>query len=105
MEFGKRGIKMALNKNNQEVTGAREKYKKEKVKKQQKQEKPATKQRRIVRVRLIPIWLRVILVALLLAVSVIVGAVFGYSVIGDGEAKDVFKKSTWTHMLDLIEKE
>ncbi|WP_077215457.1 DNA-directed RNA polymerase subunit beta [Bacillus dakarensis] len=96
---------MALNKNNQEVTGAREKYKKEKVKKQQKQEKPATKQRRIVRVRLIPIWLRVILVALLLAVSVIVGAVFGYSVIGDGEAKDVFKKSTWTHMLDLIEKE
>lgn len=105
MEFGKRGIKMALNKNNQEVTSSREKYKKEKVQKQQKKEKATTKQRRIVRVRLIPIWLRVILVALLLALSILVGAVFGYSVIGDGAAKDVFKKSTWTHMIDLIEKE
>ncbi len=57
------------------------------------------------RVRMFPIWLRLILVIVLAAVSLTIGAVIGYSVIGDGKAGDTFKKSTWTHIIDLVEKE
>ncbi|WP_226679091.1 DNA-directed RNA polymerase subunit beta [Mesobacillus jeotgali] len=86
---------MALNKNNQEAI-TREEVKKEK--------KTREKKKRI-RIRLIPIWLRIIIVILLLAASIALGAMFGYAVMGGGKAKDVFEKSTWTHILDLVEKE
>ncbi|MFL0581088.1 DNA-directed RNA polymerase subunit beta [Solibacillus sp. FSL K6-1781] len=55
-----------------------------------------------VRLRLIPIWLRIIIVILLFLVAVIVGLVIGYSVIGDGAAFDVLKWETWQHLLDII---
>jgi flagellar basal body-associated protein FliL len=83
---------MALNKNNQEAV-TREEVKKEK--------KTREKKKRI-RVRLIPIWLRIIIVILLLAASIVLGAMFGYAVMGGGKAKDVFEKSTWTHIIDLV---
>ena len=54
-----------------------------------------------VQIRLIPIWLRLILVVLLLVVVSIIGLQFGYSYIGDGDLKDVLKKDTWTHILDI----
>lgn len=86
---------MALNKNNQEAI-TREEVKKEK--------KTREKKKRI-RVRLIPIWLRIMIVLVLLAASIVLGTMFGYAVMGGGKAKDVFEKSTWTHILDLVEKE
>ena len=86
---------MALNKNNQEAT-TREEVKKSK--------KTREKKKRI-RVRLFPIWLRIIIVILLLAASVVLGAMFGYAVMGSGKAKDVFEKSTWTHIIDLVNRE
>lgn len=86
---------MALNKNNQEAI-TREEVKKEK--------KTREKKKRI-RIRLIPIWLRIIIVLVLLAASIVLGAMFGYAVMGGGKAKDVFEKSTWTHIMDLVEKE
>ena len=55
-----------------------------------------------VRLRLIPIWLRILIVILLFLVAVIVGLVVGYSVIGDGAASDVLKWETWQHLLDII---
>jgi uncharacterized membrane protein YvbJ len=84
-----------LNKNNSEAA-TREEVKKEK--------KTREKKKRI-RVRLIPIWLRIIIVLILLAASILLGAMFGYAVMGGGKAKDIFEKSTWTHILDLVEKE
>jgi hypothetical protein len=29
----------------------------------------------------------------------------GYGVIGDGKPMNVFEKETWTHIIDLVEKE
>lgn len=87
---------MALNKNNQEAI-TREEVKKEKKKTREKKKR--------IRVRLIPIWLRIIIVILLLAASIVLGAMFGYSVMGGGKAKDVFEKSTWTHIIDLVNRE
>ncbi|MBT2661550.1 DNA-directed RNA polymerase subunit beta [Bacillus sp. ISL-45] len=86
---------MALNENNQEAI-TREEVKKNK--------KTREKKKRI-RVRLIPIWLRIMIVVLLLAASVVLGAMFGYAVMGGGEAKDVFEKSTWSHIIDLVNRE
>ena len=86
---------MALNENNQEAI-TREEVKKNK--------KTREKKKRI-RVRLIPIWLRIMIVILLFAASIVLGAMFGYAVMGGGEAKDVFEKSTWTHIMDLVNRE
>jgi flagellar basal body-associated protein FliL len=86
---------MALNKNNSEAA----------TREQVKQEKKTREKRKRIRVRLIPIWLRIIIVVILLAASIVLGAMFGYGVMGGGEAKDVFEKSTWTHIGDLVNKE
>lgn len=55
-----------------------------------------------VQMRLIPIWLRIILVLVLLTGAAILGAMLGYGYIGDGVPADVLKKETWTHILDIV---
>ncbi|KYD07047.1 hypothetical protein B4102_1992 [Heyndrickxia sporothermodurans] len=75
----------------------REQLKEEKV-------KASTKEKRKVRVRLIPIWLRVIIVIFTLFISLILGVIIGYGVIGDGKPMDALKKSTWSHIIDLVNK-
>lgn len=57
------------------------------------------------RKRLIPIWLRVIIVVLLCFVSLIAGLVFGYGVIGEGNPSDALDKSTWQHIIDIVTKQ
>ncbi|WP_370296843.1 DNA-directed RNA polymerase subunit beta [Rossellomorea marisflavi] len=59
---------------------------------------------RWVRVRLFPIWLRILLFLVLFAGFLALGAVFGYAVIGDGKASDVFKAETWQHIADIVKK-
>ncbi|WP_210364468.1 DNA-directed RNA polymerase subunit beta [Bacillus sp. REN3] len=86
---------MTLNKNNQEAL----------TRDQVKEEKQSREKKKRIRVRLIPIWLRIIIVILLLGASIVLGAMFGYAVMGGGKAKDVFEKSTWTHIIDLVDKE
>lgn len=56
-----------------------------------------------VRIRLFPIWLRVILVLGLLLTTIIIGLFVGYSVIGDGVPSELFKMKTWTHITDIIQ--
>lgn len=77
-----------------------------KLKKQQREqensENEEPKKVRWVQIRLIPIWLRIIIVLGLLVVVAIGGLYFGYSVIGDGDPGDVLKKTTWTHITDII---
>lgn len=57
------------------------------------------------RKRKFPIILRLLVVSLLLAASLIGGLMFGYGVIGDGKPKDILDKSTWQHIVDIVEKE
>ncbi|GLC87909.1 DNA-directed RNA polymerase subunit beta [Lysinibacillus piscis] len=57
---------------------------------------------RWVQIRLIPIWLRVVLILLLICGAASLGAMFGYGVIGGGDATDVFKKETWQHIFDIM---
>ena len=55
-----------------------------------------------VQIRIIPIWLRLILIILLIGIVSIIGLRIGYSYIGDGNPEDVLKKETWVHILDII---
>lgn len=55
--------------------------------------------------RRFPILLRVIIITAALVISLGLGLMVGYGVIGDGEPKDVLKKETWQHILDIVEKE
>lgn len=59
-------------------------------------------QRRFIRIRLVPIWLRIVLFLLLCIIVTAIGIVFGYSVIGEGESGDALKWSTWKHILDIM---
>lgn len=57
-----------------------------------------------VRIRLIPIWLRVVLLVIFTGVFLVAGAAVGYGLLGNGNPGDVLKGSTWTHIIDLVEK-
>lgn len=74
-------------------------------KKEQKAEIKHTENKDKIRIRLIPIWLRVIIIIALIFVSMTLGAAIGYGVLGDGKVSDVFKPSTWTHLIDLVQVE
>lgn len=60
------------------------------------------KKTRLVRLRLLPIWLRIIIVAVLFIIAAVIGIIFGYSVIGEGNAGDALKWETWKHILDIM---
>ena len=71
-------------------------------KKKNVEEQAKPKTRKWVQIRLLPIWLRVILVLLLLVVAAVVGAMFGYGYLGEGSPGDVLKKETWMHIWDIV---
>ncbi|MFJ7934328.1 DNA-directed RNA polymerase subunit beta [Sporosarcina sp. NPDC096371] len=81
-----------------ETRSSRKGYKKRNVEK----EKVASEKRLWVQVRLLPIWLRVLLVLVLLAGAALLGATIGYGYIGDGKPADILQKETWTHILDIM---
>ena len=54
-----------------------------------------------VQIRMFPIWLRIILVILLVALAAVVGLMFGYGVLGDGEPMDAMKWDTYQHLIDI----
>ncbi|MFC0561046.1 DNA-directed RNA polymerase subunit beta [Halalkalibacter alkalisediminis] len=54
------------------------------------------------RLRLIPIWLRILISLLLIGGSLILGMMFGYGVIGGGEPGEAIRPETWYHIVDII---
>ncbi|WP_050616558.1 DNA-directed RNA polymerase subunit beta [Bacillus testis] len=60
------------------------------------------KTREKIRIRLIPIWMRILLLAVAIVLATAIGCVVGYSVIGDGKPSEVFQKETWLHIRDLV---
>lgn len=58
--------------------------------------------KRSLKVRVFPIWLRLIIIVIFCAVSLAAGAMIGYGVIGNGKPMDVFHKQTWQHIYNII---
>lgn len=55
------------------------------------------------RVRIFPIWLRLIVIVILCFVGLSAGAMIGYGVIGKGGSPfDVFHKDVWLHIYNLV---
>ncbi|WP_342515333.1 DNA-directed RNA polymerase subunit beta [Sporosarcina sp. FSL K6-1522] len=71
-------------------------------KKKKVEEQTESKTQKWVQIRLLPIWLRILLVLLLLVGAAVFGAMFGYGYLGDGNPGDVLKKETWTHIYDIM---
>ncbi|WP_349408792.1 DNA-directed RNA polymerase subunit beta [Pseudalkalibacillus sp. SCS-8] len=101
--------------NNKESNGqpsSREEHKAQKKKTVEQPEKTSSsrEERKIegqakLRERIVPIWLRIILVLLVFAFALAAGLAVGYGVIGDGDMMDVFDKETWNHIVDLVKKD
>lgn len=70
--------------------------------KSETEEATKTKPVRWVQIRILPIYVRVLLVIILLVAAAIIGALIGYSVLGDGSASGIFQKETWTHIFDIM---
>ncbi|WP_010677149.1 DNA-directed RNA polymerase subunit beta [Bacillus timonensis] len=90
--------------NNTQVK-SREEFRKTREDEKNTEKEPKAKRERKLRIRLIPIWVRLLLVVVLFAASVIIGVVVGYGVIGNGDPSDALKKETWQHIMDLINKD
>lgn len=75
------------------------------TRKQQKAKRKAEKKKnKKPRRRAFPIWLRIIVVLLLCVGALVLGAVVGYGVIGNGKPSDAFEMETWRHVLDIVMK-
>ncbi|RDW22238.1 DNA-directed RNA polymerase subunit beta [Oceanobacillus arenosus] len=73
--------------------------------KQQKQEKEIEiRNNKKPRLRIFPIWLRIIIVLILAAAALVLGLMIGYGILGDGVPTDVLKKETWQHIIDIVTK-
>lgn len=57
------------------------------------------------RIRIFPIWLRIIIVIILAIFALVGGLMIGYGIIGDGNPIDVLKVETWQHIIDIVIKE
>lgn len=60
------------------------------------------KKRKKERIRLIPIWLRLVIVILLCGLSLVTGLMFGYGVIGNGTPTEILQRETWEHIVNII---
>ncbi|QDI91783.1 DNA-directed RNA polymerase subunit beta [Salicibibacter halophilus] len=59
-------------------------------------------QKRTLKVRLVPVWLRLLIVLFLFLASVITGLMLGYSVVGDGEGARILRWETWQELYHYI---
>ncbi|WP_223701103.1 DNA-directed RNA polymerase subunit beta [Sutcliffiella deserti] len=71
----------------------------------QTRETKPKKQRLKWRIRLIPIWLRLIIILAIMIVAAVAGAMVGYGILGGGSPMDVFNRETWQHIIDLVQKD
>lgn len=95
---------------NKEQGRADEQKAQDKAKKQKAEKKlPSKKGKKEIallngRRRVLPIWLRIILVLLFSAIALLVGLMIGYGVIGDGNPTDALDMETWKHIWKFVTK-
>lgn len=80
----------------QEVSRKTQKKEKQQSKRRQKLSRP--------RLRIFPIWLRIIVVLIFASAAFIIGLMIGFAVLGDGSPLDVLRIETWQHIVDIVNK-
>ncbi|WP_442596827.1 DNA-directed RNA polymerase subunit beta [Neobacillus sp. D3-1R] len=86
----------------QEKVMTREEMKK--IRSEEKENTTMNERRKKIRVRLIPVWVKVLIVVILVFASLAAGLMVGYGVIGNGKPFDALQKGTWVHIVDIINK-
>lgn len=75
----------------------------EEAKEEEKQKRKDRRREKKGRIRLIPIWVRLVFVIAALLGSLALGAMVGYGIVGEGgNPRDVFEEETWYHIYDMI---
>ncbi|MFZ4451801.1 DNA-directed RNA polymerase subunit beta [Salibacterium aidingense] len=54
------------------------------------------------RLRLVPIWARLLIVLAVLAVSLLGGLITGYALVGEGDSFQILKWETWEQFFEFI---
>lgn len=67
-----------------------------------REQKDYEQPRRWVQIRIIPIWLRIVLVLILFFIAAMAGLMIGFGIIGGGEPLDALKWETYQHILDIL---
>ncbi|MFB5662715.1 DNA-directed RNA polymerase subunit beta [Alteribacillus sp. HJP-4] len=82
----------------------RQEKREEKEAAQQEEKKPSLFQRlKGERVRLIPIWARLLVISACLLISILAGLIVGYSIIGDGDSIfRVMSPGSWDSLFDFM---
>lgn len=57
-----------------------------------------------VQVRILPIWARLVIIVGLVLISIVSGVMVGYGLIGNGNPFDALKPTTWTRIVDFVQK-
>jgi hypothetical protein len=84
--------------------GAKSKVKKDKPLKEKTEKSMKEKSPKVGRRRILPIWLRIIIVLVLSALALVLGLMVGYGVLGDGKPTDALNWETWQHIWDIVSK-
>lgn len=74
-------------------------------KQQKKKQKEEKRKNKMPRLRIFPIWLRIVVVGVLAIVALCVGLMIGYGGLGEGDPRDALKWETWQHIIDIVVKE
>ncbi|GAA0341650.1 DNA-directed RNA polymerase subunit beta [Oceanobacillus sp. FSL W7-1293] len=75
-----------------------------KTDKKEKQQRKREEKRSRPRLRIFPIWLRIIVITIFAAAAFIIGLMIGFAVLGDGSPLDVLRLETWQHIIDIVNK-
>ncbi|MFD1416337.1 DNA-directed RNA polymerase subunit beta [Oceanobacillus jeddahense] len=80
----------------QETSRKKERKGKQQRKRRQKLSKP--------RLRIFPIWLRIIVILIFAVTAFVIGLMIGFAVLGDGSPLEVLRLETWQHIIDIVNK-
>ncbi|MFD1064473.1 DNA-directed RNA polymerase subunit beta [Oceanobacillus locisalsi] len=75
-----------------------------KTEKKEKQQRKWEAKRKRPRLRIFPIWLRIIVILIFATAAFIIGLMIGFAVLGDGSPLDVLRLETWQHIIDIVNK-
>ncbi|WP_080872428.1 DNA-directed RNA polymerase subunit beta [Oceanobacillus timonensis] len=75
-----------------------------KTEKKEKQQRKWEAKRNRPRLRIFPIWLRIIVILIFAAAAFVIGLMIGFAVLGDGSPLDVLRLETWQHIIDIVNK-
>ncbi|WP_163539670.1 DNA-directed RNA polymerase subunit beta [Gracilibacillus sp. YIM 98692] len=74
----------------------------EEEKEEKKRRKRSRKEEKTYVRRLVPVWLKIIIILVLSLLSLLIGMMIGFSVLGDGHPLDVLRVETWKHIIDIV---